>query len=382
MRIERKNLVLDRTQFARLEEPRAAPSPARPRPTASDAFEGTRPAASARLSAAYSPPPDVDITDPKNGGRPDFKQKGSACGTTSLAIALHRMGIEVPVSAIDDQIREFDFGASDSDIINYCHDRGLQADLYNQGSFETLKGDLAAGRQIMVMTDVTRAPDGKLDPGSPNDADTHYMVVTEAFERDGKKYVTYDNPWGVQQTVPYERFEKIWSNLKYDGIPTGYDKAYILIDRGNAPKLRPSNAFDLEASRGLAWGAASVANGVGDLKKGRIVRGLGRMVGGAVGAVTAAIGCIAAVPGRALQGLGDRWLGKAGDMLRSSNILTKVGGVFVGAGGAIVKGAGAVLTTVGNGIAQVGRKVGEGIASAASTVASAAESVFNVVKKY
>ncbi|MBI5544828.1 MAG: C39 family peptidase [Deltaproteobacteria bacterium] len=245
-------------------------------------------------------------------GRADFDQgQTNSCGTTSLAICLERMGVRVPRTEIDSQIREVNIWTSMDDITQYAKGKGLQAAVYDKGSFEKLQNELANGRQIMVLTDVEQAQDGKLSRGSEKDTGWHYMVATEAFTSEGKQYVTYQNPWGVQQTVPFERFDQLWSNLKMFNAEVGFDRSYILLDQADSKKLPASNAFELAAPASIMHGVSNLANGVADLGKGRIAQGASRVAAGVVGSVTGLAANALSVSGLAIENAGGTGAGKA-----------------------------------------------------------------------
>ncbi len=244
-------------------------------------------------------------TDPATGGRPDFAQGDTnACGTVALAIALHRLGMDVPVTDIDRAIRNFDLYTPVPAILDYARGQGLQAQVYNQGSFEGLQRDLAAGRQVLVLTDVGGyGANGDLQPGGKNDLATHWMVVTAAFEQHGERYVSYMNPWGTKETLPYAQFEALWRDVHALNMPTGYDRTYVLIDRPGAQALPPSNAQSLTAINNATGGVSNVVNGFADLMRGDLLGGLGRMGRGVVETVTGGIGTLARAVGGLFGGL-------------------------------------------------------------------------------
>lgn len=272
--------------------PKAQPKTARSAPV--DGFDSGR----RNLSV------DGTITDPADGGRPDFAQGNSnACGTTCLAIVLHRLGIEVPRTEIDKSIRNYNLFTPPTALVDYARGQGLRADVYNHGSFEQLQSDLAEGRQIMVMTDVG-GYDQNLDlsPGSKKDFQTHWLVVTGAYEKNGQKFVTYDNPWGTKETLPFEKFDALWKDVHVLGVPTGYDRSYVLIDRGSSKALRAPHAGDIAGVNELTGGISNAANGFAEMTHGNILHGLGRMLSGVgntvVGAARTAVQTVKNLFGR------------------------------------------------------------------------------------
>ncbi len=263
-------------------------SPPTPRPIAPTSNGSTPPA-----------PKHVDygINRPIDTIRDDFDQgQSNACGTTALAIALHRLGKDIARTKIDKSIRNFDLFTSMHGITEYARGQGFQATQYNQGSFEQLQKDLGAGRQVIVLVD-TSGHDAQelLVRGSNNDMALHYMAVTDVGVDDkGQKYVTFWN-WGNEETMPYDRFEKIWSNLEVKNQKTGWDRSYVLVDKQDAAKLPPSNAQASRATDELAHGITEVANGAASIKDHSYGTGIKQIAKGAGEAVVGA--------GRFIKGL-------------------------------------------------------------------------------
>jgi hypothetical protein len=317
--------------------------------------------------------------NPDIGNRPDFDQGNTnSCGTTALAEAFHNLGFEQTRQTIDDSIREFDVGTPMQSIVNYAQSQGFQAQEYNNGSFQQLQSDLAAGRQVIVQVDVSGYDKtGHLQPGSPNDFETHYMVVDKAFTGpDGKQYVTYEN-WGNIETLPYTDFEKLWGNIKEGGLSTGMNNPYILVAKGNAAPLPPSNASGYAAVDGVETGGADVINGVADLSKGRVGEGVGRIVGGVAGGLVSAAGALGQIVSDGLTSAGNSMENTGNDMMHSGNALEEVGGAVVEGAGWFVDGMGTVAGDVGNAIGEVGKDIEKGAEDVGNAIDDAAKSVGN-----
>lgn len=246
------------------------PEPAvRKETTGSDAFEGKK--------VTYGRGPRIDQE------RADFDQgRTNACGTTALAIALHKLGKDVPVAEIDKSIRNFNLFTSSEGIKRYAQGAGFQAERYDKGSFEQLQRDLGAGREVIVLTDVGgRDSKGYLQRGSGDDTGLHYMHVTEVgTDQNGQQYVTFNN-WGHQETLPYSEFEKLWTDLHFKGVDTGYERHYLLVDKGDAEALPASN-LDGESriADDLSDGVSHLSNGAAALKRGDVWGGLTELGGG------------------------------------------------------------------------------------------------------
>lgn len=240
------------------------------------AFTGPRAPSSERKDVTYGINRQIDDI------RADFnQQKTNACGTTALAIAMHRLGVNIPRQTIDRQVRNFNLYTSAGGIIDYARQKGFQANRYENGSFDQLKSDLAAGRQVIVLADVGGYDqDGLLKRGSDQDFNLHYMNVTDVgYDKNGQRYVTYWT-WGREETVPYERFEQFWSILKIAGVNSDFNRSYLLVDKGNAAALRAPGKLPSSEEHRLMDGVSQAANGVGRTARGDLggLRELGRGV--------------------------------------------------------------------------------------------------------
>lgn len=260
----------------------------------SNAAVSQRPSSEPKPPSTQPKQVEYGINRPIDTLRDDFDQgRSNACGTTALAIALHRLGKDIARTKIDRSIRNFDLFTSMGGITSYARSQGFQAEQYNNGSFEQLQRDIGAGRQVIVLADVgSRDAQQFLTRGSDDDFQLHYMAVTDVgVDQNGQKYVTLWN-WGNEETMPYEKFEQIWSNLEVKNQSTGWNRSYVLVDKATAPKLAPSNATESRATDKIANGVTEVANGAADIGRGgigsgleRIVKGVGSTVSGAVGFV-------------------------------------------------------------------------------------------------
>ena len=86
------------------------------------------------------------------------------------------------------------------------------------------------------------------------------------------------------------------------GVPTGYDRSYVLIDRGSSKALRAPHAGDIAGVNELTGGISNAANGFAELTHGNILHGLGRMLSGVgntvVGAARTAVQTVKNLFGR------------------------------------------------------------------------------------
>jgi hypothetical protein len=284
----------------------------------------------------------------------------NGCGPLALWLALGQFGRATQDwHQLDDELRPWSLGTSPGTLIDGARSRGLQAQLYNHGTFFDLERETEAGRAILVMTDVGGydRPNGEMQQGVPTDLDSHWMRVTRAWEDSlGHRWVEYENPWGTREVIPFEQFDRLWRNQRLGGIPTGYDRAYVLIDRPKAKPLPPTNAYDVVAITTAADGAQTLARGVDSLVRGKGLEAAGRLVGGLSAAVLGGIGTLLAVPGEVLIRGGDALLDLAHRGFREGG-LAALGGAIAGAAGVGVRTVGMIANAVGNAVGLVGQAV-------------------------
>jgi hypothetical protein len=216
-----------------------------------------------------------------------LKQTGErACGTTSLAMIFQHYGINMTPDQIDHEIRRANVGVAPERLVDFARSQGLNAEQYNNGSWDELKGMLDKGIPCMV----------QIDPDSPDNFNTHYVDVTGyKTDADGKQYVTISDPsssTGPTQ-MPLEEFQKKWGHIHIEGTENGYNNFFIAI----APKgtsLPPSRVDTNAPASALDTAKSDVTNGwdrmtdpdtVGDEfhGAGEIVGSLFGFVGGGIG---------------------------------------------------------------------------------------------------
>lgn len=285
----------------------------------------------------------------------------NACGPIALWLALGQFGRATQTwQQLDAEVRPWGLGSSPGVLADVARDRGLQAQVYNRGSFFDLERETQAGRAVLVMADVGGfdRPGGDMLPGSPTDFESHWLRVSRAWEDSlGRRWVEYENPWGTRELLRFEQFDLLWRNQRLGGVPTGYDRAYLLIDRPKAKPLPLTNALDVQAVMAATDGVQTVARGVDALLSGRPLTGIGRITGGLVTGTTGALGSLLAVPGTALGQAGDALLGVAERGFQEGG-LAAVGGALAGAAGLVARGVGMVASAVGNAVGAVGQAVG------------------------
>lgn len=296
----------------------------------------------------------------------------NACGPVALWLALGQFGRATQDwHQLDDELRPWSLGTSPGTLIDGARARGLQAQLYNHGTFLDLERETEAGRAVLVMTDVGGydRPNGEMQPGDRSDLESHWMRVTRAWEDStGARWVEYENPWGSREVLPFEQFDRLWCDQRLGGVPTGYDRTYILLDRPKARPLPPTNAYDVLAITSAADGAQTFARGVDSLARGKWLEGAGRMAGGLATAVLGTAGTLLAVPGEALVRGGDALLAAANRGFEEGG-LAAIGGAVAGAAGLAVRTVGMITNAAGNALGLVGQALGAVVQGALSGLA-------------
>ncbi len=229
------------------------------------------------VTSAGAPPPPVPIAVKEGVVRQLPVTQGSlpACGPVALHLALQRLGLFVDWGLLDQRLRAGGPGTAEGTIVEEARRLGLQAEVYNHGSFDALAQATARGDAVLAMVDVGKYQAGVLQPGSNWDAAWHWVHVTRAFtDAKGQRWVEFENPWGTTERLAYERFERCWDDLQALGLPMGYDKAYVRLARPTAPKLPPSQLDGVDGMSQLTHGANTVVRGFGGEGLGRVLEGI------------------------------------------------------------------------------------------------------------
>jgi len=247
------------------------------------------------------------------------------------------LGVPETKDSIDDVIRRMDIFTSPNDIIGFARDNGLEAEGYNNASWDELKGQIDAGHpcECLIESDTSLG-------GSANGA--HYVAVVghETDPATGQEYVLYHDPnYGGPpqqlQKVPVENFQKMWNSVSE--LP-GAHNFYIAFGK-DGTDLPPSRLDGMEGPLGTADGIANAANGLNRLYSpdsvGDFVHGIPQLIGGAFQTVGCGIG-------GGIQ-LGAQWLNdKVEGIPVLENIVQPLGDIF--------NGAGAVVSDVFNGFGE------------------------------
>lgn len=285
----------------------------------------------------------------------------NACGPLALWLALGQFGRATQDwRQLDAELRPWGLGTSPGVLVDGARARGLQAQVYNHGTFFDLERETQAGRAVLVMTDVGGydRPNGDMLPGSGADLESHWMRVTRAWEDSlGRRWVEYENPWGTREVLRFEQFDRLWRDQHLGGLPTGYDRTYLLIDRAKAKPLPTTTADDVQALMAVSDGAQTVARGLDALASGDALTGLGRLAGGLLTTAFGVVGSAAALPGLFLQRGGQSLWDLARTGIEAGG-LAAVGGAALAGPALVVQGVGLVASAVGNAVGFLGHAVG------------------------
>ncbi len=177
-----------------------------------------------------------------------------ACGTTALAMILNFFGANTTPGDIDNEIRRMNVGVAPERIIDYARDQGYNAEQYNNGSWEELKGFLDRGIPCMC----------QIDPDSPDNFNTHYVdVVGYRTNEKGEEIVIVQDP--SKNTGPTEMtkddFMKKWGNLNIENVENGYNNFFIAIAPAGTT-LPPSRVDENAAASALDTGKSDLTNGL------------------------------------------------------------------------------------------------------------------------
>src|SRR5215471_2854931 len=102
-------------------------------------------------TAAPAVTPSGETTLPNVDTMPFFKQQGNACGTTTLAEIMSYLGVPETQADIDNTIRQMNIYTAPDDMIRYARDHGLEAEGYNNSSWDEVKAMLDAGHPVLAM---------------------------------------------------------------------------------------------------------------------------------------------------------------------------------------------------------------------------------------
>jgi hypothetical protein len=290
---------------------------------------------------ANTPPPGpsghLPPTGPYGDTMPFYDQGDSqACATTSLSMILKYLGVDIPPDQIDEAIRRTNNGTPLNDLIDFARDHGVEAQGYNNGSWEDVKSQIDQGHPV--------AADIK------SGDNTHVIVITGYYtDANGVEHVQYHDPNfgdengvpGHEQSMTVDDFKSRWGDTGW-----GLNNYYIAFGPKGAD-LPPGNDNGAEGILGVQAGGANVANGLDRIRHpenfGTFVHGFPEFFGGLF--QTAGCGL-----GAGMQA-GAKWLS---DKVEGIPVLENVVQPFTD----IFSGAGACIADVFNGFGEACNDIG------------------------
>jgi predicted double-glycine peptidase len=285
----------------------------------------------AALTAGETSLPDI-------GNMPFLIQDGNSCGTTTLAKIMSYLGVPMTQDDIDAVIRRLNTFTAPDDMIEFARDHGLEAEGYNNGTWEEVKSMIDAGFpvQAMVNGDDSVAVNGGSESFSVDGL--HYIAIT-GYGTDpatGEEYVIYQDPnRGTEQRMSVADFEKMWSD-----VPGGFENYFVAYGPKGAD-LPPGRDDGIESTLGVLNGVTNITNGLDRIFSpdsfGDFIHGIPQFAGGLVQTVGSFVGGLAQ--------LGAGWLNNA---VEGIPVLEN----FVQPIGDLVNGVGAVIGDVFNGIGE------------------------------
>lgn len=310
------------------------------------------------------------------GNMPYYRQEGNSCGTTTLAEIMSYLGVPMTQADVDSVIRRMNTFTAPNDMIQFARDHGLEAEGYNNSSFDEIKSMIDAGCPVQAMVDgdssVSISDNGK--SGTFSVSGLHYIAIT-GYGTDpatGEEYVTYHDPNrnDGEQRMSVSDFQKMWGN-----VPGGFNN-YFIAYGAKGSNLPPGRDDGIESTQGVLDGVTNITNGLNRLYSpdnfGSFLHGLCQFPGGILQTVGSFCGD--------LFQLGGQWLNNAVDGIPVlENFVQPFGDLGNGFGAAVgdvfdsfgkaANDVGNAFDSLGNG--DLGGFVG-GVASAVGDVATGA----------
>ena len=340
-------------------------------------------------------PADVYTRIPNAGSMPYLDQGNSnGCGSTSLAMVLNYYGIPVTREDIDREIRRADnsIGATPEDELQYARDHGLEAEEYNNGSWEEVKSMIDKGYPVMASVtghNLAEQPDGNLPGGR------HQIAIT-GYEKgaDGKEYVLFHDPnhggTDKEKKISVDDFKRIWGEEDF-GV-----KNFFMVFAPEGSDLPASRMDGAQGAMGTLNGLANISNGFDRIFSpddfGCFVHGIPEFFGGLVQTVGCGIGALLQKGAEALSNLVDGIPVLENIVQPFTDLVSGFGGcvadVFNGFGKACnsIGGAfdslcdgdvGGFVDGVGDAVGDVASGVGSAISDAAGAVGDAVGDLFS-----
>jgi hypothetical protein len=277
---------------------------------------------------------------------PFYVQQGNSCGTTTLAEIMSYLGVPMTQADVDNGIRRLNTFTAPEDMINFAREHGLEAEGYNNGTWDQVKSMIDAGHpvQALVEGDDSVSVMNGTSSGNFSVSGLHYIAIT-GYGTDpatGEQFVTYHDPnRSSEQRMSVSDFEKMWS-----GVPGGFNDYFIAYGAPGS-NLPPGNSDGIQGTLGTLSGVTNITNGIDRIFSPDSFGGVLHGVADVFGGVFQTIGCGI---GGGLQ-IGAHWLNNAVDGIPVlQNIVQPIGD--------LVNGVGAVLGDAFNGLGEACDSIG------------------------
>jgi hypothetical protein len=288
----------------------------------------------ADTGAPAGPKGHIPPTGPTGREMPFYDQGDSnGCGTTSLSMILAYFGIDIPREAIDAVIRRTDnsAGSTPDDLMEFARDHGLEAEGYNNASWEDLQAMIDQGHPVMASI--------------ANGSGGRHLIVVTGYETgaDGKMRVLYHDPEqgdeggvkGTEQSMTLDEFKEKWGESTF-----GF-KNYFMAFAPEGTDLPAGTDKGAEGALAAHSGFVNLLNGWDRMTDpdsfGGFIHGIPQFVGGFVQMVGGGLG--------ALFQVGAGWLA---DKVEGIPVVENLVQPFTD----IVSGFGAVVADVFNGFGE------------------------------
>lgn len=195
-------------------------------------------------------------------------QKGNSCGICSLSAVMRHWGVETTQEQLDRRIRNLNiFGAPDL-IINTARENGFEAAFFNRGSLSAIFEMVDRGVPVLLIVDVY--------PGDwSHPVHLHYVTVIEHRVVDQTEMIGVYNPWGMREEITAEELCRAWDTVRIAGIDC-WERAYIPVGPPGSD-IGPGRPDGARGVNMLAYGIASIVNGLLHLLRDRDAGGLKEM---------------------------------------------------------------------------------------------------------
>src|SRR6185436_86565 len=110
----------------------------------------------------------------------------NACGTSSLSMIMDYLGKPSSREQIDGAVRRTDFGATPGPLIEYARDHGLEAEGYNNGTWEAMRSFVERGIPVQAIYNTQAS-------GNPSDGHIVAVVGFRTNKDTGQEEILFRN---------------------------------------------------------------------------------------------------------------------------------------------------------------------------------------------